>query len=187
MRPARAAAVVDYGSLEIHSAQAAIVPLGPGTSDQLPAVMNRLGFAFQRSEAGTNRGLYAPRFPAIEYPVTAHRPTRSTEHGLVAVLPGKSPGTTPPVVASSFKMAIASVLTIPAELDPLSRFLDEQKTEKYFGAVIRYERDGERVLDARPVAARKVAFNVLILLRYAAVTARYRLRYTSSVVGDVKK
>lgn len=141
--------------LEILSSQDAILFVGPGTSVQVPEIMNRLGYGFQRSESGTNRGLLDRRNPGVEFPVTVHSPTRSTGHGLLALLPGKAPGTHILVVASSFNLALASVLTIPGELQQLRQFLEEKKVDKYFEAIIRYERSGDKILDAQPVEIRR--------------------------------
>lgn len=151
------AVVLDTPSagLDILSSQDAILFLGPGTSAQVPDIMNRLSFGFHLSEAGTNRGLLDRRNPGTEYPVTVHSPSRSTGHGLLALLPGKAPGTHILLVASSFNPALASVLTIPGELEQLRQSLEQQNVGTYFEAIIRYERNGDKILDARPVAIRR--------------------------------
>ena len=121
-----------------------------------PALMKRLSFAFQVSTAGINRGLVDRLDPNATYPVTSHSPSRSTGHGLVALLPGKAPGTHVLLLASSFNPALASVLTLPAELDQLSRFLATQNTGKYFEVILRYERNDDRILDVTPLVARRI-------------------------------
>ncbi len=141
-------------SLELLSANDAIYFVGPGTSAQIPDIMTRLGYGFHLSPVGTNRGLLDRRDPAVHFPITVHSPSRSTGHGIIALLPGKASGTHVLLVASSFNPALASVLTLPAELDQLTRFLAEKNTGRYFEVVIRYDRNGDKVLDARPVAAR---------------------------------
>jgi len=84
------------------SSQDAVVFLGPGTGAQLPDAMNRLGYVFKRIEAGANSGFVDRHDAKVEYPVISQSPSRSTSHGLIALLPGKSPGATLLVVASSF-------------------------------------------------------------------------------------
>jgi hypothetical protein len=151
------ATVLDSPSagLEILSSRDAILFVGPGTSAQFPEIMDRLGYGFQPSDSGMNRGLLDRRNPGVEFPVTVHSPTRSTGHGLLALLPGKAPGTHVLVVASSFNLALASVLTIPGELQQLRQFREQTSVGKYFEAIIRYERSGDRILDARPVEIRR--------------------------------
>ena len=122
----------------------------------MPDAMKRLGFVFKRIAAGTNSGFVDRHDPKIEFPVVSQSPSRSTGHGLIALLPGKKPGTNLLVVASSFNPALASVLTLGAELDILSQFIADKSAGKYFEVMIRYERNGDKVLDARPVAARRV-------------------------------
>ncbi len=150
------AVVLDTPSagLDLLASQDAIFFVGPGTSAQIPDIMKRLGYGFQQSTAGTNRGIADRRDPAVTFPITNHSPARSTGYGVIALLPGKGAGTHVLVVASSFNPALASVLTLPTELEQLRKFLAQQQTGKYFEAVIRYERNGDKVLDARPVAAR---------------------------------
>ncbi len=151
------ATVLDSPSaaLEILSSRDAILFVGPGTSVQFPEIMDRHGFGFQRSESGTNRGLLDRRNPGVEIPVTVHSPSRSTGHGLLALLPGKAPDKHVLVVASSCNFALASVLTIPGELQQLYQFLEQKRVGKYFEAILRYERSGDRILDARPVDVRR--------------------------------
>ncbi len=142
-------------TLDLMDSQDAIVFLGPGSSYQVMNVMDRLGFAFDRSSAGTYTG-WVDAQTKTTYPITAHSPTRTTGHGVIALLPGKSRNTHILVVASSFNPALASVLTSGTELGLLDEFLKQKKTGKFFESMIRYEISSDRVLDARPVAAKPV-------------------------------
>lgn len=130
--------------------------VGPSSSTGIRDLMDQLGFAFRRSAAGVNSGLIDRRAPDVSFPVTAHSPTRSTGHGLIARLPGKTPDTSVLIVGSVYNPALAMVLTEPAELAQFDEFLRANDAGKYFEAIIRYELDGNKVLDVRPVAARKL-------------------------------
>lgn len=140
-------------TLDLLDSQDAIVFVGPGSTHQVANVMDRLGYAFDRSSQATSRGWTDLRTPAT-YPVTVHSPSRTTGHGVIALVPGKSPRTRLLVVASSFNPALASLLTNGTELGLLNEFLRQQQTGPFFEAMIRYEVNSDRVLDARPVAAR---------------------------------
>jgi len=117
--------------------------------------MNRLTFQFRRTQSGVNSGLI-DRAAGTDYPVTQHSTTRTTGHGLIARLPGKAPDTSVLIVASVHTPALARVLTEPAEIEPFRQFLAAHDAARYFEAVVRYEIDGGRVMDARTVAARPV-------------------------------
>lgn len=152
------ATIVDTpaATLSLLDSQDAILFVGPGSSHQVANVMDRIGYGFDRGPGGTSRGLIDLR-GGRKFPVTAHSPSRSTGHGVIALLPGKSPNTHLLVVASTFNPALASVLTNRPELGLLRRFLNERKTGTFFEAVIRYEVNSDRVLDAQPVEARSVS------------------------------
>jgi len=77
-------------------------------------------------------GASCRRNPGVEFPVPVHSPTRSTGHGLLALLPGKAPDTHVLLAASSFNLALASVLTIPGELQQLRQLLEQNWLGKYF-------------------------------------------------------
>ncbi|MBY0503642.1 MAG: helix-turn-helix domain-containing protein [Bryobacteraceae bacterium] len=140
-------------SLTMMDTQDAILLLGPGSANQVAGVMDRLGYAFTRSPSGVSRGLL-DRSSGNGFPAQSLSPIRSIGYGVIALLPGKTKGTHILVVASSFNPALVSLLTNQTELAGLQAFLQEKNTGAYFEALIRYELNAERVLDARPVAAR---------------------------------
>ncbi len=146
-------------TINLLPSQDAALFVGPSSSTGIRDLMDKLGFAFRRSAAGVNSGLIDRRAAAgteISFPVTAHSATRSTGHGLIARLPGKTPDTSVLIVGSVYNPALAMVLTSPAELAQFDEFLTANDAGKYFEAIIRYELDGNKVLDVRPVAARKL-------------------------------
>ncbi len=69
-------------SLEVMNTQDAVVLLGPGTSDQIPELMDRLGYTFRRLPTGTNGGFVDRRSPGTEYPTTTRTATQVAGHGL---------------------------------------------------------------------------------------------------------
>lgn len=141
-------------SLEVMNTQDAVVLLGPGTSDQIPDVMDRLSYTFRRLPTGSNSGFADRRSPGTEYPTTSRTATQFTGHGLVAHLPGKTPGTRLLVLASTYNPALAAALSMPAELRRLESFLKSKNAFPHFEAIVRFERNGDRVLSVQPVAAR---------------------------------
>lgn len=147
-------------TLDMLDSQDAIVFVGPGSVHQVANAMDRIGWAFDRTTVATSRGLLDLRAaPGTQrdYPVTAHSPTRTTGHGVIALLPGKAENTHLLVVASSFNPALSSLLTHPAELALLQKFLRQQKAGPDFEAIVRYELNADRVLDAKPILARPVS------------------------------
>ncbi len=143
-------------TMDMLDSQDAIVFLGPGSSHQVPNVMDRLGYAFDRSPTGTARG-FADTKSGKLYPTKVHSPLRTTGHGVIAMLPGKAPNTRLLVVASAFNPALATLLTSQTELGVLRAFLDQRQAGESFEAIIQYEVSAERVLDAKAVDARALS------------------------------
>ena len=141
-------------SLELLSTQDAIIFVGPGTASQLSPLTDT-NFYLMPSVRGVTNRKPLPGEPAF-FADVAHAPLRSTSHGVLARLPGKGTGTRVLIFASSHNPALASVVTTPSELDSLADFHREHGSSEFFEIVIRYERNADHVLEAKPVAFRAV-------------------------------
>jgi hypothetical protein len=141
-------------TVDLLSSQDTIVFLGPGTARQLSPLTDT-NFYLQSGTGGVTNRNPAPGEPA-QFPGVELAPLRSTNHGVLALLPGKAPGTRLLLFASVFNPALASLTTTPAELDSLHRFHQTHGASPFFEIVVRFERNADRVLRVTPVAYRAV-------------------------------
>ena len=154
-------------SLELRSTQDTIVFVGPGTISQLSPLTEtnfylkpaRIAKA-EQSRIVSGNGVVnrnpAPGEPSF-YQDTMLAPLRYISYGVLARLPGKAPGTRMVLFASTYNPALASVATTESELDSVEEFHRQHGSDEYFEIVIRYERNADRVLRAKPVAYRSVS------------------------------
>ncbi len=131
-------------SLDSLSNQDAILLAGPGTTDQAKAYLPEPGFVL---EQGTGRLIN--RQPQADEPsewrdVTL-APNRVNGHGVLAVYPGKASGTRLLMLASRYNIALATFLINDPSAIPAGSF----------EAVLAYERNGDKILNVRPVLVRR--------------------------------
>jgi hypothetical protein len=138
--------VFDTPSLSLDSLtnQDAILLAGPGTTDQAKAYLPEPGFVL---EQGTGRLINRQPRPgeASEWRDVTLAPNRVNGHGVLAVYPGRAPGTRLLMLASRYNIALAGFLINDPSAIPSGNF----------EAVLAYERNGDRILSVKPVLVRR--------------------------------
>ena len=149
------AAVVDtsVATLDLLASRDAIVFVGPGSTPEQSLLMERMNFYMKPNGGGVFNRAPLPGEPE-RFSDTIHSPLRSTSHGILARLPGRAPGTQVLLFASSYNPALVTLLTTAAELDSLRALHEKNGGSTFFEIVVRYERNADRVLRARPVTYR---------------------------------
>jgi len=142
-------------TVDLLATQDTIVFVGPGTVSQLSPLTDT-NFYLKPGARGVLNRNPAPG-ELSHYADIEHAPLRITSYGVLARLPGKTPGTRLILFASTFNPALASVATTKSELDGLAAFHKAHGGAEFFEIVIRYERNADRVLKAVPVVYRAVA------------------------------
>lgn len=138
--------VFDTPSLSLDSLvnQDAILLAGPGTTDQAKAYLPESSFHL---EQGTGRLINRHPRPGepTEWRDVTLAPGRINGHGILAVYPGRAPNTRLLMLASRYNIALASLLIN----DP------KQLPSGPCEAVLAYERNGDKILNVRPILIRK--------------------------------
>ncbi len=152
------ATVIDSpaATVELLATRDTAVFVGPGTSAQLAELIANANFHFR---PGTS--LLYNRNPLegepASFPFTQHSPVHATGHAAFARLPGRTANTQLLVFASSHNPALVALLTTPSELDSLAQLHQKNGAPPFFEIVIRYERNGDRILRLQAVLFRTVA------------------------------
>jgi hypothetical protein len=142
-------------SLDLTATQDLIVFVGPGTTSQLGSMLENMNFYMV-----PGKGSVLSRRPAEgepnHYADIRHSTLRITSHGIIARLPGNSKGTTSLVFISTFNPALLSMTVTPTELDSVDAFHQRNGGSPFFEMVVRYERNADRILQAKPIAYRSL-------------------------------
>jgi hypothetical protein len=88
------------------------------------------------------------------FPYSAESETRSRWPGILSVLPGRRADTHVMVLKSQCTIALANLLTLPAEADQMEKMWNSQGSPPYFEMVVTYEMNGTQCLRTWPVAMR---------------------------------
>ncbi len=138
--------VFDTPSLSLDSLinQDAILLAGPGTTDQAKSYLPTSSFFL---EQGTGRLVNVKPLPGepAEWRDITLAPGRIKGHGILAVYPGRAPGTRLLVLASRYNIALASYLINDPDRIPAGNF----------EAVLAYERNGDKILNVQPILTRR--------------------------------
>lgn len=150
------ATVIDTpgATLEMLGGQDTIVFAGPGTTTQLGNLLDGMNFHVEPGQGGVlNRkpGAGEPEHFRSE----SLAPLRESNFGIIARLPGRTKGTSALVFLSSFNPALLSLAVTEAELEGLEAFRAQKGQGEHFEMVIRFERNADKVLHAKPVAYRE--------------------------------
>ncbi len=142
-------------TLDILASQSTIIFAGPGTTSQLGPLLSGMNFYVEPGRGGVlNRNPLDKEPP--HFTEVRHSPLRATNYGIIARLPGQTPGTVSLVFLSSFNPALLSMTVNAGELGRLTSFLKTRKEAPYFETVVRFERNADRVLQTEAVAYRPV-------------------------------
>ncbi len=133
-----------------------VVLVGPGTFEHAEELLAGMNFHLRSlTHAVLNRQPAAGepgRWVEVE-----HAPLRSTGYGIVARLPGRLRDTETVLLASRFNVALSALLTTAHQLDVLEDYRRSHGAPPYYEMVVEYERNGDTVLRAKPIALRRVA------------------------------
>lgn len=153
------AEVIDTPSatIDVLGSQTTIIFAGPGTTAQLGNLLDTMNFHLVPGKGGVLNRQPQSGEPA-HFNEIRHSPLRTTSHGVIARVAGKARGTTCLVFLSTYNPALLSMAISPMELDELATFLRKQGEARHFEAVVRYERNADRILQATPVAYRKLSY-----------------------------
>lgn len=142
-------------TVETLESRSGIVFVGPGTTTQLGSLLDGMNFHLVPQKGGVMNRAPRPGEPA-HFASIRHSPSRSTNFGILARLPGRAAGLSALVFLSSFNPALLSVCLRPAELDRLDGMIRGIGSPAYFEAVVEFERNGDLVLQTRLVTIRPI-------------------------------
>jgi hypothetical protein len=150
-----AAPVLDSPSMTVDllAKKSTVVFVGPGTIELIEERGFRTNYYLKPGVGGV-----LDRRPGAgeleHHRAIEHAPLRSTSYGVFARLPGKAPGTQMLLFASVFNPALTVLLMAESELAALERLHAQAGSPSYFEALVRFERNADRVIQVRPVRLR---------------------------------
>lgn len=144
-------------TIDVLGSHSTIIFAGPGTTGQLGTLLDKMNFYLIPGKSGVLNRRPESGEPA-QFSEIRHAPLRSTNHGIIARLPGKASGTVCVVFLSTYNPALLSMTLSPVELDQLTQFLRRRGDARFFETVIRFERNADRILQAAPVAYRDLKY-----------------------------
>ncbi len=133
-----------------------VLLIGPGTIDDAQPLLRNMSFTIPQGSASVVNRKPKPGEPEV-WKDSQLAPFRIAGHGIIARLPGRGTGTEIVLLASRYNLSLASILTASAELDALTQINRANGSPRFFEIVVRYERNNDRTLRAKPIAFHSVS------------------------------
>jgi hypothetical protein len=135
-----------------------VVFLGiPNTSQYLKQFLQRANFELVSSGASVANRAPRPGEPS-QYDSQNHSESRQVRPALLALYPGKAPGTRI-LLLGGHSLSLASLLTSPSGLEAVDAVWEENGSPAYFEMVVMAEIEGQIPLRVRPAGFRPVPVN----------------------------
>lgn len=140
-------------SLDALSGRNAVILVGPGSVPQIEPLLQGTNYYLTSMD-----GCVHNRKPMADEPGKWKdiqlAPERSISHGIISRLPGRTPGTHMLILAGRYNLGLSTLLTTPSELGEVERLHRSRNSPEFFEMVVRFERNGDRILRTKPIALR---------------------------------
>ncbi len=143
-------------TLDALTGRNAVILVGPGSVPQLDPLLAGTNYYLLPGDGCVHNRKPVDGEPEKWKDITL-APERTISYGIVSRLPGRTPGTHMLVLAGRYNTGLSMLLTTPSELAEVEKLHRGKGAPEYFEMVVRFERNGDRILRTKPIALRNFA------------------------------